>query len=76
VNHRVTIRTDRHEIFDRIHLVLALNLPERDDMVYVNKVPPDFPVEFRKVERANGAPIAMVINAPLPRQWISLIGID
>src|ERR1043166_9506194 len=76
MNHRVTVRTNRTQICNRINLILCLNLRQRLEVVNVNECAAKLTKHLLEVEVADCATITVVLDAPLACVWATLVDID
>ena len=63
MKHRMTIWADWNQIFDRVHVILPVDLAHRNQMMNMNKSGTDLAVIVEETELANCTRSAMGLNA-------------
>ena len=76
MQHSMAIRTDRHQIVDRIDLVLPSDSSDRHYVVNMNVATPDFSVFFLKVQAAYSTNRPVMIDACISSRSTTLVRIN
>ena len=72
MDHRVTVRTNRAQVLNRINFILVLNLGKRLEMVDVNESSTTLAKDLLEIEVADGATRTVMLDALLASVWILL----
>ena len=75
MKHGMTVRTDGHQIVDRVHLVLPSNGGDRHYVVNMNVATPDFSVFFLKVQATYSTNRPVMIDACSSGGFATLVGV-
>ncbi len=76
MNHRMAIRANGYQVFNWIDLVFFANLPNRNDVVNVNKSFAKSSKYFGKIESADRANMAVMCDASCTSFRIALVSVN
>ena len=75
MNHRMTVRTNRNQIFNWVYFVFLTNLSNRDNVVNVNETFAKVAINTHKIKFTNRANMTVVSNASCASFWVAFVSV-